>query len=144
MPASSQLLRRRLFPEASGGASSRRPDRPRRSIHYLTSTTSLTLGFLEFSSDELIVHLPQSIGPVIPKGQEKAGTPGQKGCHRALPGVASVLMGRSKAHEPRHDRNAASWARQVVSCQRPTTPTQKEVDPVDLVQTARDRMEVER
>jgi hypothetical protein len=56
----------------------------------------LYFGSLAFSLDELIVHLPQSIGPAIPKGQEKAGTPGQKGCHRALPGVASVLMGRAE------------------------------------------------
>jgi hypothetical protein len=38
-------------------------------------------------------------------------------------------MGRSEAHEPREDRNVASWARQVVSCQRPTTPNRKEVQP---------------
>lgn len=60
------------------------------------STTShpllrCTLGALVFSLDELIVHLAQSIGPAIRKGQEKADTPGQKGCHRALPGPASVL-----------------------------------------------------
>jgi hypothetical protein len=37
-----------------------------------------------------------------------------------------------------------SWGRQVVSGQRPTTPNQKEVQPVDLVQTARDHMQVAR
>lgn len=95
-----------------------------------------------FSLDELIVHLAQSIGPAIRKGQEKARTPGQKGCHRALPGIASVLIGRAEAHEPPEDRNVASWARQVVSCHRPTTPNQGKCNPVDLVQTARDHMQV--
>ena len=38
-------------------------------------------------------------------------------------------MGRAEAHELREDRNVASWARQVASGQRPTTPNQKEVQP---------------
>ena len=59
-----------------------------------------------------------------------------------MTGGASVLMGRAEAHEPREGHKVAARARQVVSCQRPTTPTRRKCNLVDLVQTARDHMEV--